>query len=195
MNPSADPKILFSSRNLHKRTEIQAILEQRFRVIGPEDIGIEDEVEESGETLEENARIKALAMAHWGGPVLADDSGLEIEALQGAPGVHSARFAGAKATDLENIQKVLKMMEGKSNRRAKFSTVLAYYDGKNLSTFKGSISGTLLLHPRGNGGFGYDPIFVADGHSSSFAELSPAEKNRFSHRKKALEAWLNFLDL
>lgn len=195
MNTTTVQKILVSSRNPHKRHEIQAILENRFQVIGPEDIGFNEEVEESGATLEENARIKALALADWGGPVLADDSGLEIEALGGAPGVHSARFAGSKATDLQNIQKVLKMMEGKRNRRAQFSTVLAYFDGKNLTTFNGSVAGTILFQPRGNDGFGYDPIFVADGHTKSFSELSLAEKNSLSHRKKALDAWLNFLDL
>jgi XTP/dITP diphosphohydrolase len=186
-------KLFFATRNGHKRQEVQDILGDRFKVVGPEDLGFTDDVEETGQTLEENAVLKAMAYAHLGIPVLADDSGLEIEALNGAPGVYSARFAGEGAGSAANMKKVLTLMKGKTNRAAQFKTVLAYFDGTQTHTFKGTVSGFLLEEARGTGGFGYDPLFVEEGEVRSFAELTTEEKNRRSHRMRALEAWLEFL--
>jgi len=186
-------KLFFATRNGHKRQEVQDILGDQFKVVGPEDLGFTDDVEETGQTLEENAVLKAMAYAHLGIPVLADDSGLEIEALNGAPGVYSARFAGEGAGSAENMQKVLSLMKGKTNRAAQFKTVLAYFDGTQMHTFKGTVSGFLLEQPRGTGGFGYDPLFVEEGEVRTFAELTAEEKNSRSHRMRALEAWLGFL--
>ncbi|MBM3170822.1 MAG: RdgB/HAM1 family non-canonical purine NTP pyrophosphatase [Bacteroidetes bacterium] len=186
-------KLFFATRNGHKRQEVQDILGDQFKVVGPEDLGFTDDVEETGQTLEENAVLKAMAYAHLGIPVLADDSGLEIEALNGAPGVYSARFAGEGAGSAENMQKVLSLMKGKTNRAAQFKTVLAYFDGTQVHTFKGTVSGFLLEQARGTGGFGYDPLFVEEGEVRTFAELTAEEKNSRSHRMRALEAWLGFL--
>lgn len=188
-----NPKLFFATRNWHKRQEVQDILGDQFKVVGPEDFGFTDGVEETGQTLEENAVLKAMAYAHLGMPVLADDSGLEIDALNGAPGVYSARFAGPGAGSAENMQKVISLMTGKTNRAARFKTVLAYFDGAQIHTFKGTVSGFLLEEARGSGGFGYDPLFVEEGEVLSFAELSAEEKNSRSHRMRALEAWLEFL--
>ncbi len=185
--------LFLSTRNAHKRKEVQDILGHRFKVVGPEDFGCTDDVEETGKTLEENAVLKAQAYAHLGMPVLADDSGLEIDALDGAPGVFSARFAGPEGSAAHNLQKVLSLMQGKTNRTARFRTVLAYFDGQQMHTFSGAVSGVLLEEARGFGGFGYDPLFVAAGDVRSFAELDSEEKNRRSHRMRALEAWLDFL--
>jgi len=186
-------KLFFATRNGHKRQEVQDILGDQFKVVGPEDLGFTVDVEETGQTLEENAVLKAMAYAHLGIPVLADDSGLEIEALNGAPGVYSARFAGEGAGSAENMQKVLSLMKGKTNRAAQFKTVLAYFDGTQVHTFKGTVSGFLLEQARGTGGFGYDPLFVEEGEVRTFAELTAEEKNSRSHRMRALEAWLGFL--
>jgi XTP/dITP diphosphohydrolase len=186
--------LFLATRNSHKRQEIQEMLGDRFKVVGPEEFGYTEDVQETGMTLEENAVLKARAYANLGMPVLADDSGLEVDALDGAPGVFSARFAGEEANAAANIQKVLALMQGKTNRVARFKTVLAYFDGQQMHTFSGAVSGVLLEEVRGSSGFGYDPLFVEDGDTRSFAELSSKEKNSRSHRMLALRAWLDFLN-
>ena len=186
-------KILVATKNAHKTGEIQKILGPKFEV---SDLTAHPEIispEETGASFEENAVIKALAASRlFDGMVLADDSGLEVDALAGAPGVRSARYAGENASDADNRQLLLKEMakagaRGKQ-RSARFHCVLVLAQkGKVLGTFDGRVEGVIVNEPKGNGGFGYDPLFVPEGYCETFAELPAGVKNQLSHRGKALE--------
>jgi XTP/dITP diphosphohydrolase len=184
-------QVVLSTNNKDKAVEIAAILSTRGQVElldRPSDV---PEVEETGETLEANARLKALALsAATGKPAIADDTGLEVEALDGAPGVYSARYAGESATYADNVDKLLREMAGKTNRAARFSTVAyaSFPDGTELFA-AGEVAGTIASEPRGTNGFGYDPLFVPDeGDGRTFAEMTPAEKHEISHRGRAFLA-------
>lgn len=185
--------ILFASGNRHKTAEIQALLGQSFVV---RDLSIFSDYRspaESGGTFEANALIKAETAA-LNSPlaVLADDSGLEVDALGGAPGIHTARFAGPDATDEENRAKLLSSLDGQSNRSARFVCVLAFIEpGRPAKIFRGEIRGTVSTKESGAGGFGYDPLFIPDGFSESFAELAPEIKNTLSHRAIATRKFLD----
>lgn len=186
---------LIASGNPHKARELRQIVAPLgVQVQTLADLDLDGQVEEDRDTLEGNARKKAH---YWyertGWPVLADDTGLEVEALGGAPGVYSARYAGPEADDRKNVAKLLEVMERVENRAARFRTVIARVDATGEQIYEGVCSGTILREPAGNGGFGYDPIFRPDGDKRSFAELSPEEKNRISHRGRALEALRNDL--
>ena len=183
-------KLLLATRNRHKVDEIQAILGlEPGSVRCAADFPHVPDVEEDGPTFEANAVKKAQALlvatGEWS---LADDSGLEVDALGGVPGVLSARYAGEPVNHAANIAKLLKALEGRSDRRARFRCVLALAgpDG-SLVTVSGSCEGTIALAPRGEGGFGYDPVFVPEGHDRTFAEMGADEKNAMSHRGRALE--------
>ena len=184
-------QLLLATRNPHKTREFAQILGDEFVV---RDLSTETElppVEETGATFAENAVLKAVATSrHFAGVVVADDSGLEVDALNGAPGVHSARYAGGDATDKQNIAKLLAELEAHPNRSpysARFRCVLALArEGEVLETVEGIVEGTILATPRGCGGFGYDPIFQPTGSAQTFAELPPVEKNRISHRARAI---------
>jgi XTP/dITP diphosphohydrolase len=186
-------QLLLASRNPHKTREFAAILGEEFVV---RDLSEEKElavVEETGATFAENAILKALATSrHFPGIVVADDSGLEVDALQGAPGVHSARYAREGATDQENVAKLLAALKAHPNRRpysARFRCVLAVaLEGKVLGTVEGVVEGTIVEGERGSSGFGYDPVFEPVGLARTFGELSPMEKNRISHRARAIQA-------
>ncbi|HVE75369.1 MAG TPA: XTP/dITP diphosphatase [Actinomycetota bacterium] len=184
-------EIVVSSRNKAKVAEVIEILSNLpVKLLTTEDVGDWGEIDEPGETFLENALIKARAVAAiTGKPSLADDSGLEVDALGGQPGVHSARFAGPHATDEENNAKLMKMMEGKprEKRNARYKCVVALVmpDGSEIAGI-GSCEGTIGEDPRGSGGFGYDPYFVPLEESRTMAELSPEEKHAISHRGKAL---------
>lgn len=183
--------------NRHKLTEAGQILGSEFCLLGLDSLPPYTVPEESGSTFEENAAIKALAASQYTPlPVIADDSGLEVDALGGAPGVRSARFAGACATDADNVALLLEKMSdirGKK-RTARFRCVMALaLGGRVLGYFHGVVEGLILNRPRGAGGFGYDPIFLPRGFCRSFAQLEPAEKNALSHRGRALEALRQFL--
>ena len=143
----------------------------------------------------ENADIKAReASAYADMPAFADDSGLEVAVLNGAPGIFSARYAGDHASDAERIRKLLEEMKGKTNRRARFVCVIALaYRGNSVKTFRGEVNGTIIEEPRGNHGFGYDPVFVPDGYDKTFGELGPEIKDKISHRAKALEKIVAFI--
>jgi XTP/dITP diphosphohydrolase len=184
-------KLVLATRNPHKLEELRAI----FHFTGIELCSALDfpdlpDVVEDGDTLEANAIKKATELCvATGWPALADDSGLEVEALHGAPGVRSARWAGEKCTFADNNAKLLRELAGHSNRRARFRTVIALaLPGRPPRTVEGFIVGQITEALRGKGGFGYDPLFVPDGYSQSFAELSAEEKNRISHRAQALRA-------
>ena len=193
-------RLLIATRNRHKTVELSSLLGATFCV---EDLTAHPElpdVEETGETFLDNAILKALAASrHFGGEllVLADDSGLAVDALEGAPGVRSARFAGEKATDRANLELLLQRLTGVAQRSARFRCVIAVAQGGELkASFEGACEGTIIEAPRGENGFGYDPVFVPAGETQTFAELPAEVKNRLSHRAKATQlalAWLRGL--
>jgi len=189
-------KIIAATNNKGKVREFKEILAPLgIEVSSLAEEGIDIDVEETGATFEENAFIKARAIAQLRGcAVLADDSGLCVDALGGKPGVYSARWAGEGATDAQKIEKLLSDMEGKDNRRAHFETAIAYVgaDGKELLA-KGRTEGVLLTEPHGVNGFGYDPIFLSDDLKKTFAEATDAEKNSVSHRGRALRKMYDLL--
>ncbi|MGQ9477809.1 MAG: RdgB/HAM1 family non-canonical purine NTP pyrophosphatase [Candidatus Bipolaricaulia bacterium] len=190
-------KVLLGTKNLGKIREIREILsssqsqgqaQPQLELLTYEEVPFPD-VAEEGRSLEENALLKARSISRATGlPVLAEDSGLEVEALGGMPGVRSARFAGEGATDEENITKLLSLLQGVSDRRARFRAVvvLRFPDGRALLA-EGELRGEIALEPRGSSGFGYDPVFIPEGFSKTLAELGPEVKNEISHRRRALE--------
>lgn len=182
-------QLVAATANPHKLVEIAAILGSAVELLPrPGDLG---EVVEDGDTLEANARLKAVAVCgHTGQAAVADDTGLEVAALGGAPGVKSARYAGEHADDADNRTRLLEELEGAADRSARFRTVavVAFPDGGEMLA-EGMTTGTIAVAPRGDGGFGYDPVFVPDGGDGrTFAEMSPDEKNAVSHRGRAFRA-------
>lgn len=187
-------ELLIATHNQHKKEEIQQILGSHFSVKSLRDYDLHDEIIEDGKTFEANAEIKAkYCYENTGIASIGDDSGLVVEALDGRPGIYSARYAGDHDFD-KNIKKVLQEMEGIENRKAYFITVLCYFDKDEKKFFEGKVHGTLLTDTKGNKGFGYDPIFIPDTYEKSFAEMSADEKNKISHRKNALDQLLLFLE-
>jgi len=181
-------KVLLGTTNPGKLQEILALLGDvpGLEWVNPKELGL-PEVRETGATLEENARLKAQTLAQWSGlAALAEDSGLEVEALDGAPGVHTATFAGTRDPQA-NIARLLRLLEGAPNRRARFRAVacLALPEG-SLWTSEGLVEGHIAEAPRGSGGFGYDPVFIPEGETRTLAEMTLEEKNRVSHRGKAV---------
>lgn len=190
-------KIVFATNNNHKLSEIRQILGEGFEVLSLSDIGCNADIPETGTTLEENAVIKARYVhERYGIGVFADDTGLEVEALGGAPGVYSARYAGGEGHDSEaNMRKLLQELSGRENRQARFRTVVAYIPegGEKAYLFEGICSGEITLEKRGQAGFGYDPVFLPQGYDGTFAELGDETKNKISHRAKAVAKFAAFL--
>lgn len=194
-------KIVFATNNKHKLEEIREILGSGFDVVSLKDIGCNVDIPETGDTLEENARQKAeYVFSRYGLDCFADDTGLEVEALDGAPGVHSARYAeGTDHDSRANMAKLLREMAGKANRKARFRTVISLirHDGDHPlgreQQFEGVVEGRISTSPYGSEGFGYDPVFVPDGHTESFAQLGEAVKNTISHRARAVKKLVNEL--
>ncbi len=187
-------KICFATNNAKKVEEVAAALKGLIEIVSLRDIGCTVELPETGDTLEHNAFQKArYVYQHFGVSCFADDTGLEVAALDGAPGVYSGRFAGEPRSDARNLSLLLEKMQGQTNRSARFRTVIALIlDGKEYQ-FDGIAEGEITSSPSGEGGFGYDPIFQPLGFDRPFAALSLAEKNEISHRGKAVKALLNFL--
>lgn len=189
-------KLAIATNNQHKLQEIRAILGDSFEeLLSLKDLGIDVDVEETGTTLEENALIKARAILSLSGiATLADDTGLMVDALNGAPGVYSARYAGEEHDDAKNRALLLKNLDGVKDRSAHFATVIAlcYPDGKTL-TATGRVNGEILLSERGTEGFGYDSLFFSTELGKTFAEATQAEKNSVSHRGRALRAMLELV--
>ena len=189
--------LLIASRNSHKAEEITSLIGNYFKIADLSGLPEAPEVEETGSTCLENATLKAIAISEFAaGLVLADDSGLEVDALEGRPGVHSARFAGAGADDSSNNLKLLAELSGipPEKRTARFRCVMVVAEGgRVLANFTGVVEGRLLGAPRGEAGFGYDPLFVPKGYSQSLAELGAEVKNTLSHRARALEQVVNWL--
>ena len=188
-------KILFASHNTHKISELRQLLPARVELVSLADFNYLDEIEETGKDLMENAFIKARTVySLFKLNTIADDTGLEVEALGGAPGVMSARYAGEGKRSEDNIRKLLKELDGVTNRKARFRTVISLiYNGKEYA-FEGVINGTITDSPSGKEGFGYDPIFKPDGYNLCFAEMDSATKNSISHRGLAVRQLTNFIN-
>lgn len=187
-------QLVFATNNAHKLDEVRNILGDTFEILGMAQIGCHDDIEETADTFAGNALIKARYIKEkYGYDCFADDSGLEIEALGGAPGVYSARFAGEGHNSEKNMDKVLSLMQGKSNRNARFCTVVALVTGESEYTFEGEIKGEILDERRGEGGFGYDPIFRPENETLTFAEMGDDRKNAISHRARAVKKLAEFL--
>jgi XTP/dITP diphosphohydrolase len=187
-------KLVFASHNQNKVNEIKSLLPKSVEVLSLTDIGFVDEIDETGLTLDENSKIKAKAVLKKTGYFcFADDTGLEIEALNYEPGVFSARYAGNQKNDSENIEKVLLNLQGITNRNARFRTVITLLIGQDEYYFEGRVDGKIIMEKRGEFGFGYDPIFIPADESRTFAEMTLEEKNQFSHRARAFQKMIEFL--
>ncbi|MEM7162576.1 MAG: RdgB/HAM1 family non-canonical purine NTP pyrophosphatase [Bacteroidota bacterium] len=188
-------KLLFASQNDNKVKEIQRLVPEGIEVIGLNDLDRIEELQETSLTLEGNARQKAQQVAErYQLPCFADDTGLEIQSLNNEPGVFSARYAGPEKNALKNIQKVLILMTEKANRRAQFRTVVCSIINGEEIVFEGIVEGKILREQRGENGFGYDPIFVPNGQTLTFAQMTMDEKNKYSHRARAFQNFLNYLN-
>ncbi len=187
-------KIVFATNNPHKLDEIGKIGKGRLHILSLVDIDCHEEIEETGTTLEENALIKTkFVKTKYGYDCFADDTGLEVEALKGAPGVYSARYAGEGCSFADNMDKLLAALQGIENRTAQFRTVIALVLNGKEYLFDGVIKGKIIEEKRGSTGFGYDPIFMPEGYDKTFAELGNEIKNSISHRAVAMEKLVDFL--
>ncbi len=188
-------KLVFATNNSHKLSEIRAILGDRMEILSLSDIGCHDDIPEDAPTFEGNALAKAMWVKEkYGYDCFADDSGLEVDALGGAPGVYSARFCGRPHDDAGNNAMLLEKLAGAESRAARFRTAIALVVGENRHFFNGEIHGCILEAPAGDGGFGYDPLFRPDGWNHTFAQGTPEEKNAVSHRGRAVRALIDFLE-
>ncbi|MFN8206911.1 MAG: RdgB/HAM1 family non-canonical purine NTP pyrophosphatase [Bacteroidales bacterium] len=186
--------IVFATNNRHKLEEVQHLLTGEYLVQGLNDLGFNDDIPEPYGTLEENAAAKAAFIYdRFKIPCFADDTGLEVDALDGKPGVLSARYAGEDKDPAANMEKLLRELGTNDNRKARFRTVIAYVADTENKLFEGTVEGSILREKRGNMGFGYDPLFLPDGHSLSFAEMKLDEKNQLSHRARAMAEFIRFL--
>jgi XTP/dITP diphosphohydrolase len=186
--------MVFATNNQHKLDEIGKITAGRLHILSLADIGCREEIEETGGTLEENALIKArFVRDRYGYDCFADDTGLEVDALNGAPGVYSARYAGSGCNSADNIDKLLRALRETENRAAQFRTVIALVVNGKEHLFDGVIKGTIIHEKRGDGGFGYDPVFIPDGYDQTFAQMGNETKNSISHRALAMQKLVDFL--
>ena len=187
-------KLVFATNNRHKLQELRAILDSHFELLSLQDIGCFEDIPEEQSTLEGNARQKAFyVFEKFGFACFADDTGLEIEALNGEPGVYSARYAGEGKSAEANMEKVLKNMEKINRRNARFRTVISLVINSDEKQFEGIVEGEILREKRGNSGFGYDPIFQPQGFNITFAEMELDEKNKISHRGRAIQKLVQYL--
>jgi XTP/dITP diphosphohydrolase len=187
-------KLVFVTNNIHKLSEIRQILGDKMEILSLRDIGFDEEIEETEPNLEGNALLKARHIHdRFGCDCFADDTGLEVDALAGAPGVFSARYAGENATYADNVNKLLEVLTDVQNRSARFRTVIALILGNNVHLFEGQVDGEILSTPRGTTGFGYDPVFRPLESEKSFAEMTAGEKNAVSHRGRAVAKLNSFL--
>lgn len=186
--------LIFATNNAHKLREIREITGNQIRILSLAEIGCNAEIIEDAGTIEGNASLKSwFVFNSYGKDCFADDTGLEIDALGGKPGVNSARYAGKDCNPENNIRRVLKELEGVTDRKARFRTVISLVINGEELFFEGTVEGMILHEKRGNDGFGYDPVFMPDGYGLSFAEMSPEEKNKISHRGKAAQKLIAYL--
>jgi XTP/dITP diphosphohydrolase len=189
------PRLILATRNAHKTEEIRAMVGEHFEVMNATDFSHFPEIEETGTTFLENARLKAIGISKLvDGWVLSDDSGLEVNALDGAPGVWSSSYGGEEGNHAKNNQRLMAELTGKSQRSARFRcTMVLAKGGEEMAHFSGTVEGRLIDSPSGTAGFGYDPLFIPTGFDATFAELGAEVKNTLSHRARALEQALAFL--
>ena len=186
--------LVFATNNIHKIREVKDIASDGIPIVGLSDIQCLDDIPETADTLEGNALLKARYVKDkYGYDCFADDTGLEVEVLEGAPGVYSARYAGPAHDSQANMQKLLQQLKGITDRKACFRTVIALIQGDKEHLFEGMINGNIAESPRGTNGFGYDPLFIPDGYAETFAELSETAKNSISHRARAVQKLAGFL--
>ncbi len=187
-------KLIFATHNKNKAFEIQKLLPDTFQVLTLDDLNFHDEIPENEPTIELNSAFKAnFVFNRFEENCFADDTGLEIEFLNGRPGVHSARYAGIERNSDANMNLVLREMLNAENRKARFKTVITLILNDKQHIFEGIVNGTIISEKRGENGFGYDPIFIPENESKTFAEMNLSEKNQFSHRARALEKMIHFL--
>ena len=192
-------ELLFASANAHKIEEIKSILPAAHSLKSLSDIGFAHDIPETGSTIKENSFLKAKYISDWLGEkghqimIFADDSGLEVEALNGAPGVYSARYAGVPKSDDNNNNKLLQELKSVTARKARFVTVITLLINDQIHSFEGEVLGTIAYEARGKKGFGYDPLFIPRGYRSTFAELGSEVKNNISHRAMAVKKLVEFL--
>ncbi|MEQ8323881.1 MAG: non-canonical purine NTP diphosphatase [Vicingaceae bacterium] len=183
-------EIVFATNNPNKLEEIRQIFGKQVKILSLKDINCSEELPETQASLEGNALQKAKYVnEHYGFDCFADDTGLEVHALEGRPGVYSARYAGPECSSEENIEKLLNEMKGKPERKAVFRTVIAWVSEKGNLTFEGAVNGKISENRKGTKGFGYDPIFIPAGYNESFAQMSAEQKNGISHRRRAVDAF------
>jgi len=188
-------KLIFASHNSNKVIEIASLLPEGIELLSLTDIGFNEEIAETADTLEGNSLLKARTIYQKTGiACFADDTGLEVEVLNNRPGVFSARYAGESKNDHENIHKLLNELENQFNRKARFRTVITLLLNGVENQFEGIVEGELISEKKGESGFGYDPIFVPENENRTFAEMNLAEKNKFSHRARALKKLILFLE-
>ena len=188
-------KLVFATNNAHKLEEIKSILGDKVEILSLAEIDCHADIPETADTLEGNARQKAMYVyTHYGMDCFADDTGLEVDALEGAPGVHSARYASEKGHDSQaNMEKLLREMEEKNDRKAQFRTIISLIEKGEEKQFEGIVRGEILRERKGNAGFGYDPVFRPEGYDKTFAELGNEIKNKISHRARAVAALCEYL--
>jgi len=188
-------KLVFATNNLNKLKEVQSLVPTHIELLSLSDIGCEEDIPETQETIEGNAIQKAeYLVEHYGYDCFADDTGLEVNALNGEPGVYSARYAGPKRDANDNMDKLLYNLQNSEDRTAQFKTVIALYLNGELKTFTGICKGEITIEKHGEKGFGYDPIFKTEGYDQTFAEISLEEKNKIGHRGKAVNQLISYLN-
>ncbi|MBX2877044.1 MAG: non-canonical purine NTP diphosphatase [Saprospiraceae bacterium] len=186
--------IVFATSNPNKIKEVNELIGQDFHIIGLKEIGCEEDIPETQPTIEGNALQKAqYVLEHYQSDCFAEDTGLEVEALDGEPGVYSARFAGPQRNSQDNMNLLLQKLKGNDNRKARFKTVVALVLEGEVHTFEGIVNGRIGLEPQGDGGFGYDPLFYPEEQDITFAEMDAAAKNAISHRGRAIRKLVDFL--
>jgi XTP/dITP diphosphohydrolase len=189
-------ELVFATNNKHKLEEVRNIISDKVKIFSLDDINCYDDILETADTLEENASIKARYIKQqYGYDCFADDTGLEVEALNNAPGVYSARYAGEGHDALANMNKLLYEMQGQENRKARFRTVIALIVKNKEYLFEGIINGSIITEKRGEAGFGYDPVFIPDSYTQTFAEMGNELKNQISHRALAVKELATFLSI
>jgi XTP/dITP diphosphohydrolase len=186
--------ICFATNNQHKLEEVKHLLKNKFQIVSLQEIGCLEELPETQDTLEGNSLQKAdFVFSKYNIPCFADDTGLEVESLGGAPGVYSARYAGEQRSSTDNIMLLLKNLQEKKNRKARFRTVITLKGIDDLHIFEGIVRGEIIREKKGTAGFGYDPVFQPEGYQLTFAEMSMDEKNKLSHRGLAIQKLIRFL--
>lgn len=187
--------LVFATNNLNKLKEVQSLVPSHIRIKGLQDIGCTEDIVENAPTIEGNAILKAQYVKdNFGYDCFADDTGLEVTALNGEPGVYSARYAGSQKNAQDNMNKLLKSLATKNDRSARFKTVIAFAKGETITTFEGICPGHITKERMGDGGFGYDPIFMPDGYDTTFAQMALPLKNKIGHRGKAMQLFLEALE-